>query len=88
MKKYLLLLTFIFACQLAGPASNAGLTGFEGKPKTVKLKITGMTFPESQPAPLFAEHTEEICRQILQLSEDEIRGLVDEEVLEVARLEP
>jgi benzylsuccinate CoA-transferase BbsF subunit len=49
----------------------------------IPFKITGMTFPESQPAPLFAEHTEEICRQILQLSEDEIRRLVDEGVIEV-----
>ena len=50
----------------------------------IPFKITGMTFPESRPAPLFAEHTEEICRQILQLSEDEIRRLVDEGVIEVA----
>jgi benzylsuccinate CoA-transferase BbsF subunit len=49
----------------------------------IPLKITGMTFPESQRAPLFAEHTEEICRQILHLSEDEIDRLVDEGVLEV-----
>jgi crotonobetainyl-CoA:carnitine CoA-transferase CaiB-like acyl-CoA transferase len=50
----------------------------------IPFKITGMTFPESQPAPLFAEHTEEICRQILQLSEDEIGRLVDAGVIEVA----
>ena len=50
----------------------------------IPFKITGMSFPESRPAPLFAEHTEEICRQILQLSEDEIRRLVDEGVIEVA----
>ena len=50
----------------------------------IPFKITGMIFPESRPAPLFAEHTEEICRQILQLSEDEIGRLVDEGVLEVA----
>jgi len=50
----------------------------------IPFKITGMAFPESQPAPLFAEHTEEICRQILQLSESEIKRLVDEGVIEVA----
>jgi benzylsuccinate CoA-transferase BbsF subunit len=49
----------------------------------IPFKITGMTFPESQPAPLFAQHTEEICRQILQLSEDEMKRLVDEGIIEV-----
>ena len=48
------------------------------------FKIIGMTFPESRPAPLFAEHTEEICREILQLPEDEIGRLVEEGVIEVA----
>jgi benzylsuccinate CoA-transferase BbsF subunit len=50
----------------------------------IPFKITGMTFPESRPAPLFAEHTEEICRQILQLSESEIERLAAEGVIEVA----
>lgn len=50
----------------------------------IPFKITGMTFSESRPAPLFAEHTEEICRDILKLPEDEIRRLVDTGVLEVA----
>jgi benzylsuccinate CoA-transferase BbsF subunit len=49
----------------------------------IPFKITGMTFSESRPAPLFAQHTEEICRQILQLSEDEIDRLVDEGIIEV-----
>jgi benzylsuccinate CoA-transferase BbsF subunit len=50
----------------------------------IPFKITGMTFPESRPAPLFAEHTKEICRDILKLPEDEIRRLVDAGVIEVA----
>jgi crotonobetainyl-CoA:carnitine CoA-transferase CaiB-like acyl-CoA transferase len=50
----------------------------------IPFKITGMTFSESRPAPLFAEHTEEICRDILKLPEDEIRRLVDAGVIEVA----
>jgi benzylsuccinate CoA-transferase BbsF subunit len=50
----------------------------------IPFKITGMTFPESRPAPRLAEHTEEICRQILELSESEIERLVDEGVIEVA----
>ena len=50
----------------------------------IPLKITGMTFPESRPAPLFAEHTEEVCRDLLHMSEEEIARLVEEGVLEVA----
>jgi benzylsuccinate CoA-transferase BbsF subunit len=50
----------------------------------IPFKITDMTFPESRPAPLLAEHTEEICLQILELSESEIKRLVDEGVIEVA----
>jgi len=49
----------------------------------IPFKITGMTFPDSQRAPLFAEHTEEICRTLLRLSEDEVRRLVDEGAIEV-----
>jgi benzylsuccinate CoA-transferase BbsF subunit len=51
---------------------------------SIPFKITGMTFPESRQAPLFAEHTEEICREILQLPEDEIGRLLGEGVIEVA----
>jgi len=50
----------------------------------IPFKITGMTFSESRPAPLFAEHTVEICREILHLPENEIARLVDAGVLEVA----
>jgi benzylsuccinate CoA-transferase BbsF subunit len=50
----------------------------------IPFKITGMSFPKSRRAPLFAEHTEEICREILELSEDEMRRPVNEGVLEVA----
>jgi benzylsuccinate CoA-transferase BbsF subunit len=49
----------------------------------IPFKITGMAFADSRPAPLFAEHTQEICREILRLPEDEIRRLVDTGVLEV-----
>ncbi len=50
----------------------------------IPFKITGMTFPESRRAPLFAEHTEEICRELLHMSDEEIKKLVDEGVLEIA----
>ena len=51
----------------------------------IPFRITDMTFPESRPAPLFAEHTEEICREILQLPKNEIGRLADEGVIEIAR---
>ena len=50
----------------------------------IPFKISNMTFPESKPAPLFGQHTEEICREILQISEEDIRHLKDIGVLEVA----
>jgi benzylsuccinate CoA-transferase BbsF subunit len=50
----------------------------------IPFKITGMAFPESRGAPLFGEHTVEICREILQLPEDEIGRLADEGVIEIA----
>ena len=50
----------------------------------ILLKITGMTFPESRRAPLFAEHTVEICREILEMPENEIGRLVEEGVIEIA----
>jgi len=50
----------------------------------IPFKITGMTFSESRPAPLFAEHSADICRDILKLPEDEIRRLVDAGVIELA----
>lgn len=50
----------------------------------IPFKITGMTFAESRPAPLFAEHSAQICRDLLNLTEDEIQRLVDAGVIEVA----
>lgn len=50
----------------------------------IPFKITGMTFAQSRPAPLFAEHSEEICRDVLKLPEEEIRRLVADGVVEIA----
>jgi benzylsuccinate CoA-transferase BbsF subunit len=50
----------------------------------IPFKITDMTFAESRPAPLFAEHTVEICREILQLPENEIVRLIEAGVIEVS----
>ncbi len=33
------------------------------------------------PAPLFGQHTDEVCRRILELSDDEIAALLVERVL-------
>ena len=51
----------------------------------IPFKLSDMSFPDSRPAPLFAEHTEQICREVLDLSDDEIERLVEAGVLEVAR---
>ncbi|MBM3132423.1 MAG: CoA transferase [Chloroflexi bacterium] len=48
----------------------------------VPFKVSGMTFPGSRRAPLFGEHTEEVCRELLGLSAAEIKTLKDEGVLE------
>ncbi len=48
----------------------------------IPFKISNMTFPESTPAPLLAQHTEEICRELLKMSEEDIRRLKEEKVLE------
>jgi benzylsuccinate CoA-transferase BbsF subunit len=47
------------------------------------FKISDMVFPSSTPAPLFGQHTEEICQEMLNMSQDEIERLKKEEVLEV-----
>lgn len=36
---------------------------------------------ESTPAPLLGQHTEEICRDLLKISDEEIKRLLDEDVL-------
>ncbi len=54
----------------------------------VPFHITDVTLPPSQPAPLLGQHTEEICRDVLKMSPQEIKALKDEGVLEYsARLE-
>ena len=47
------------------------------------FKISDMVFPASTPAPLFGQHTEEICQEMLNMSQEEIERLKKEEVLEV-----
>ena len=42
----------------------------------------GVSPPELRPAPLGGEHTREICREVLNLSESEIDALIDAGVLE------
>ncbi|MBM4462935.1 MAG: CoA transferase [Chloroflexi bacterium] len=49
----------------------------------IPFKISNMTLRPSTAAPLLGQHTEEICRELLQLSEDEISKLKGDEVLEV-----
>lgn len=48
----------------------------------VPFKISGISLPPSRRAPLFGEHTREICRELLGLSEAEIERLKREGVLE------
>ena len=49
----------------------------------IPFKISNMTLRPSTAAPLFGQHTKEICRELLQMSEGEISRLKEEEVLEV-----
>ncbi len=50
-------------------------------------KMSDMEFCESTPPPLLGEHTEEICREILNLSDDEIEQLKQEKIMEIPLLE-
>jgi benzylsuccinate CoA-transferase BbsF subunit len=47
----------------------------------VPFKMSGAEIRGSTAAPMLGQHTEEICRDLLQMSDDEIRRLVDEDVL-------
>lgn len=47
----------------------------------VPFKMSGAEIPASTAAPMLGEHTEEICRGLLEMSDDEIKRLVDEDVL-------
>ena len=49
----------------------------------IPFKISNMTLRPSTAAPLLGQHTEEICRELLQMSEGEISRLKEEKVLEV-----
>jgi len=51
----------------------------------IPFKISGMRFPESRRAPLLAEHTEEICREILGMSDEEIQRPIGDGVLGAAQ---
>jgi len=46
-----------------------------------------MTFPESTPAPVLGQHTEEICHELLGMTDAEIRELMAENILEASALE-
>lgn len=48
----------------------------------VPFHISDVTLPPSRPAPLLGQHTEEICREVLKMSPEEISALRDEGVLE------
>jgi len=50
---------------------------------SIPFRISMLTLRESTPAPLLGQHTEEICRDLLNLSDDEIQRLKDEKVLEI-----
>jgi benzylsuccinate CoA-transferase BbsF subunit len=59
----------------------AGKRLYPGNP----FHISGVTLPPSRPAPLLGQHTEEICREVLKMSDTEIKALKDEGVLEVSK---
>ena len=50
----------------------------------IPFHISDVTLPPSRPAPILGQHTEEICREVLKMSPEEIKTLVDEGVLEVS----
>jgi crotonobetainyl-CoA:carnitine CoA-transferase CaiB-like acyl-CoA transferase len=43
--------------------------------------MSGASPMQSRPAPLLGEHTEEICRDLLKMSDEEIKQLVDKDIL-------
>ncbi len=45
--------------------------------------ISNMEFCESAPAPIIGQHTEEICRDVLNISQDDINRLTEEKILEI-----
>jgi len=53
----------------------------------VLFRLSETPARESVRAPLFGEHTEEVCRELLRMEEDEINRLLDEGVLDSAARE-
>ncbi len=50
----------------------------------IPFRMSGTTLPPSRPAPLLGQHTEDICRDLLHLSQQEIDRLKEEKVLDTA----
>jgi benzylsuccinate CoA-transferase BbsF subunit len=48
----------------------------------VPYKLSDTTLPPSRPAPLLGQHTDEICRELLRISTEEIQRLKEEGVLD------
>ena len=48
----------------------------------VALKLSGTPALASKPAPLLGQHTDEICRELLHMSDEDIKNLIKEGVLE------
>jgi benzylsuccinate CoA-transferase BbsF subunit len=48
------------------------------------FNMSDMVFPKNTPAPVLGQHTEEICRDLLNMTDEEISKLKEEEILEVA----
>jgi crotonobetainyl-CoA:carnitine CoA-transferase CaiB-like acyl-CoA transferase len=50
----------------------------------IPFRMSNTTLPPSTPAPLLGQHTEEICRELLRMSAEEIQRLEEEKVLDIA----
>ena len=50
----------------------------------IPFKMSEVKLPPSTSAPILGQHTEEICRELLKMSESQINQLKDEGVLEVS----
>ncbi len=48
----------------------------------VPFRMSGTPPLESTPAPLLGQHTEEICRDLLKMSNEEIKRLLDEGIID------
>ncbi len=57
---------------------EAGRTAYDGPP----FKLSKTPGRLRSPAPLLGEHTQEVCREILELSDDEIADLLVAGVLQ------